>query len=68
MPVVAEVLQEVLEDPAEVVQQAQAKDRQLLAERLIQAVVAVLGMMQQQAQAAQESSSSRSINKRSHER
>jgi hypothetical protein len=52
MPVVAEVLQEVLEAPVEVVQQAQAKDRQLPAERLIPVVVAVLGMMQQRVQAA----------------
>lgn len=52
MPVAAEVLQEVLEAAVVVAQQVQAKDRQLLAERLIQAVVAVLGMMQQQALAA----------------
>jgi hypothetical protein len=61
--VVAEVLQVVLEAPAVVAQQAQAKDRQLLAERLTPAVVVALETMQQQAQAAQVSSSSRSINK-----
>jgi hypothetical protein len=52
MPVVEEVLQVALEAPEEVVQQAQAKDRQLLAERLIQVVEVVLEMMRQQVQAA----------------